>query len=288
MKQPREITDLISFLKAQGFSLCRNEGPDANHFGYTVMEYSNGSVNVRLELERLGWLVTMADVAQPDDWYGIILLRDLIRGVGPPDELSVAEQVSILKTVWRDVMDAFSPARSEATHAQLGQLADAFASRVLPDLVWPDAVLILESFLIDRGLTCVRREAPEGTKGARGMLYADDVISVRLTYGGPRTSECWRVKVADSARPETWYDISLIRSLFDRANDLTTRFSDLREFVRRKWAKVKMMNDRELGHAPSFQFARAYWSSIRRLFAAKRREATHARLQEMMQEKTGT
>lgn len=286
MKQPREITELIAFLEGQGFILSRKEGPDPNYFGYIVMEYSDGRVKVLIEWERSVWIITMVDIARPDIWYDAIMLRDLILGVGPTDELSLAEQVSIVKAIWQDVVNGFSPSRRDATHAQLARLRDEFDRRALP--AWPDAVVELELFLIERGLTCVHREAPEGTKGPRLMQYADDVISVRITCGAPGASEGWRVRIADSARPDTWYDISLIRSLLEERDDFRKALTDCMLLIWKVWVKLSAWEDRRLPKPRDFEFVKEYWTLIRREFSDERREATHARLRELMREKTGT
>ena len=135
------------------------------------------------------------------------------------------------------------------------------------------------------------------------MQYADAVISVRITCGGPLSlgggrkmpadmeqlgaanwalvPGGWRVQVADSTRPNTWYDVSQIRSLIERTDHLS-----LLEWANRIWAKIghaffsarRFLTDIE----STAYFVKENWALIRSLFSDRRREATHARLARLM------
>lgn len=257
MRLPPEISELVSFLEKQGLALRRKQGPDRQSFGNIYMEYGNGDVIVRVVLDRSCWELDVADIAQPTNWYSPDILRTFVLGAGS-DSLLLSEQVEIIERVWREIIDAFSPLRREATHARLAELEIERAQRIYPP--WTTAALELETLLISKGLTCRHRDAPKGVLGERLMVYFDSSIGVRVTCGAPENSEGWRVAVADAADPDRWYDVALIRRLLGHVGEL------------------KMPYDQR------FAFLKKHWTQVRELFSASARAATHEQLTELLEE----
>jgi len=260
MKLPGEITELVAFLEGQGLALLRKEGPLRSSFGNIYMEYGDERLKVEIVLDRSVWQIAVADATRPGHPYALDLLQDCF--IGPPYDLllPLPEYVRLLQRIWQDLLDAFSPSRREATHARLHRLGRARMIRILPS--WCDAALKLETFLIAHGMAFQVRFAPEGSFGERLMQYADDVIGVRITCGRMDSGRHWDVAVADVARFDTWYGISLIRCLIERTGDRT------------------MSLDR------TFEFLPENWEPIRDLFSASRRDATHARLKELSEQES--
>jgi len=260
MRLPDEVVELIRFLEEQGLTLYCRRGPDREFFGNMYIEYAAGTVKVQIVKDRSQWLIALADASQPDNWYDITLVRDLVLGKGT-DPLPLPEEVKIIKMIWQPARESFSPSRRQATHARLAQIADDRAKRIFPS--WSDAALDLEAFLSKEGLVCQHRDAPEGSFGDRLMEYFDSVIGVRVTCGGPQSSEGWRVAVADATCPDSWYDIALIR------------------------CTIEQTTDREMPYLRRFQFVQENWAQIKHFFCDSCRETTHARLKQLLAEERG-
>ena len=260
MKLPSEIVELVTFLKERGLTLFRKEGPSFWHFGNVYMEYEGANVRVQAILDRGDWSIALADAAKPATWYDVGILRDLVLGVGS-DASSLPEQVRLIEKIWQEVIDAFATARRESSHARLDQLAKERAIRIFAS--WSDAALDLEAFLSKQGLTCRHRDAPQGSFGERLMEYVDSVIGVRITCGGPPSSEGWRVAVADATQPDRWYDISLIHCIIEHTAD------------------------RKMPYLRRFEFVKDNWAEIRQLFCDSCRESTQARLAELLAASSG-
>ena len=103
-------------------------------FNNKVLQYGNADIGVRVVSDKGIWYIEVADVAgHPNEWYDAAILRDLLLGSGE-DVLPLADQVEFVETQWPAIINRFTPAQREDTHAQLSSLRKDRAKRRFPGL----------------------------------------------------------------------------------------------------------------------------------------------------------
>src|SRR5579863_6740386 len=127
---PKEIEDLETFLRNEGFECERREYPKM--FGNKILQCKARGVAVQAVSDRGVWSVYVADIeGRPGHWYFVSTLRDLIVGSGK-EVLSLAEQVDLIKANWAAIVANFSPESREETHSRLEALGKERARRMFP------------------------------------------------------------------------------------------------------------------------------------------------------------
>lgn len=248
---PLEVRDFEKFLERNGCAPNRLETFDEHSGYYSVQRFCTG-FTIRLERDRFAWVVDVCDsIGRPDKWYQVSLIAKLLSDRND-EMMSFSQQLEFAEAHWLEIGQCLDERHQAETHDRLTVLAKERAKRMFP--AWADAVLDLESFLIEKGLACQSREAPEGSFGDRLMQYADASIGVRITC----TQETgWRIAIADMSRPADWYDVALIRCALEGTED------------------------KKLIYAKRFLFVKECWTQIPDLFSDQCRESTHARLQQL-------
>jgi hypothetical protein len=121
---------ITEFLQERGLS--RTHFQKETGFGNSVEIYEGHGVGIRILNDRGQWFIEVSDLRNSlTDWYDIALLRNLLGDAGS-DVLSFADQMSVLKDRWYDILDAFSQQWNEDTRKQLEILREERASRRFP------------------------------------------------------------------------------------------------------------------------------------------------------------
>ena len=248
---PKDVLDFEAFLASMGLILRRRENEVSS--GYRAIQYADSTIAVKLELDRTVWSVEIADVAAaPDVWYEANLMPCLVFGRAFRS-MSWRAEIGFVRANWLAIRDSFAGPRRGQTHARLTAIRRERAIEVFPS--WPDAVLDLEVFLKNQGLTCRFRKAPAGPFGSRSLQYTNSNIGVRVVLRDELPSPRWCLEIADiSSRPSAWYDLDLVQHLLE-------------------WP-VK----RKLAYADRYKFLKVNWAEIARRFSPSEQEDTHMRL----------
>lgn len=128
---PESIVEFVSFLEGKGLVCQSRNGPDPVFFGNTLLQYGNDIVRIRLASDRSVWAVDIADAGQPDEWYDVAIIRDLLVGSGE-DILPLPDQITFIRTNWQAILDCFNPVQCKETHARLSSLRMERAKRLFP------------------------------------------------------------------------------------------------------------------------------------------------------------
>ena len=129
-KTPDAVQRLKNFLVARGMSLVRSEGRGVDMAHAAV--YSDGYLAVRVEFDRGGWLIWVADaIDQPGTWYDPAVLREVLGQAGS-DSPSLEENVTILQSNWDTIRSLFRPERRQETHDRLDTLRKQRVHRLFP------------------------------------------------------------------------------------------------------------------------------------------------------------
>jgi len=130
---PEALSLFESFARTRGLTLVERK-EDAVAFGNKVVVMGNDRLYVRLVLDRG---ICGADVAEaaatPKKWYSVVILRDLLEGVGD-DSLSLPEQINVLERNWETLMDSFSAGNRNNTYEKLVVVRNARGRRLFPKL----------------------------------------------------------------------------------------------------------------------------------------------------------
>lgn len=132
---PSELAGFESFLSQQGLARTRRE--ESSSFDNKLVEYSDGTLSVRVVCDRGVWHVEVSDIANlPGEWYDAALVRDLLGGRGM-DVLPLSAQIAIVETDWHAIRSRLAPTRRQASHARLAELRKERANRRFPGLRHP-------------------------------------------------------------------------------------------------------------------------------------------------------
>jgi hypothetical protein len=130
MNSPIDSRQITEFLQERGLS--RTHFQKGTGFGNSVEIYEGHGVGIRILNDRGQWFGEVSDLRNSlTDWYDIALLRSLFGEAGS-DVLSFADQMSVLKDRWNDILNAFGQQGNEGTRKQLELLRVERASRRFP------------------------------------------------------------------------------------------------------------------------------------------------------------
>jgi hypothetical protein len=127
------IQEFGSFLEQNGFRLRLCEGPDRRSFGNRLIEYRNGSMGARIEVDRQQYDIRLADFStQPSDWYPIYLIRDMFFGRG--DDMTFRSQIEFAIANWEKIINRFDEVNRSNTSECLRKLRREQAKEMHPTL----------------------------------------------------------------------------------------------------------------------------------------------------------
>lgn len=104
------------------------------------------------------------------------------------------------------------------------------------NLSLPQEIVVFETFLIGKGLTCQRREGPDRRFfGNRILQYGDDTIGIQLLLD----RSIWSIDLADvMSPPDKWYDVATMRDLLLGHGEDVLSLTDQIACIQANWQAI--------------------------------------------------
>lgn len=125
MTIPEPVRQVVAYLEHLGLSEVRTD--ESNSFGSRATTY-RGRIGVRILSDRGQWFIEVSDPQQPDDWYDMALLRELLLDHGP-DVLDLSEQAAVLISRWDAIQHLFQSGSAAESHRVLQRAREERAKR---------------------------------------------------------------------------------------------------------------------------------------------------------------
>ncbi|HEX4070242.1 MAG TPA: hypothetical protein VHX68_03705 [Planctomycetaceae bacterium] len=126
---PANILALEAFLRGEGLTVVRREGPDRKVFGNMLIEWADERIIVRIVKDRGIWLLEVADPSGQGRSPDPALMMQLMVGT-TSDLVPLDEEIEFVQSHWSAIVDAFSIEKRTATNTRLHELAKARAKRL--------------------------------------------------------------------------------------------------------------------------------------------------------------
>lgn len=126
---PANILALEAFLRGEGLTLVRREGPVHESFGYMSFEWADERIIVRIVKDRGIWLLQVADPTRQGRWPDQALMMQLMLGT-TSDLVPLDEEIQFVQSHWSAIVDSFRIEKRAATNARLQELAKERAKRL--------------------------------------------------------------------------------------------------------------------------------------------------------------